>query len=168
MAEKIINPLLDRRRVRLVRVVKTKQWRQSLSDVIDVGESLKEVRDSFWQEVGRRTITYREADTIDRLNRLSLLAERLLGRVALRMQPNQDWIRLSAREAAKLMGFSSPKIGMNAINELLAERILAPRKPGQYFVDPHLLYSGDHIAYYLENCPDVFDSVGTISKPDRP
>lgn len=73
------------------------------------------------------------------------------------LKQQKDFIKLTPRQIQKVMNISS-NLYNKAIQELITEKIIYPKeitvKSEEYWINPHYVYNGSRLLYFLKNYPN--------------
>lgn len=78
---------------------------------------------------------------------------------------DQDWITLDIRNIKKVATLKRISVA-KGIQELIDSQLISRKSQSDYWINPVLLYKGNRLSYYNENCPDCIEVVAEISKND--
>lgn len=78
---------------------------------------------------------------------------------------DKDHIELKIGDICKATGKRRVSV-VNGVNNLIANKFIEPKSDNFYWVNPTLIYKGNRLAYYNENCPDCIEIVAEVSKSE--
>src|ERR1035437_9530133 len=74
---------------------------------------------------------------------------------------NQDTITLEQETVSKIIGISKNTF-YSGIESLRDHSVITPEQRSKYWINPFVLFRGDRIAYYREQCPDCITVVAEV------
>lgn len=134
-------------------------------DGIIVGKYKTEIS-SYLIEQQERTSVYRYSYVINVLfKHLTSSGRDLLLYIIYKLPKEQDWINLKYDKVLNEMGVSRATLS-RAIQNLVDNAYITKKAQSDYWVNPTLIYKGNRLAYYNENCPDCIEIVAEVSKSE--
>lgn len=132
-------------------------------DGIIVGKYRTEIN-SYIMEQQERTSVYRVPYIINVLfKHLSSAGRDLLLYIIYKLPKEQDWINLKYDKVLKEMDVSRSTLS-RAIQNLVDNAYIIKKAQSDYWINPTLLYKGNRLSYYNDNCPECIEVVAEISK----
>ncbi len=79
---------------------------------------------------------------------------------------NKDTIRLDREKVPKAIGCSINTF-YTGIDSLKDTGVIAVHERSVYWVNPYMIFRGDRIAYYREQCPDCIENVSNVYREEK-
>lgn len=114
-------------------------------------------------EQQKKTSLYYQSYWKGLLSELSDTACRLFLYIAFKLDKNEDFINLKLINLQRDLKLSKPTL-IKAIKCLEDNAILRNKAQSEYWINPAMLFHGDRIAYYKDQCPECIDVVANIKQ----
>lgn len=101
--------------------------------------------------------------SFDYYNSLRQNAKDVMWYIIANMITNQDWITLDIRDIRKVTSLKRISV-VRGIQELVDNKLISKKTQLDYWINPTLLYKGNRLSYYNDNCPECIEVVAEISK----
>lgn len=79
--------------------------------------------------------------------------------IQLNLKKKTDYIELNTESVMEFTNIDSKTTYYKYIQELIENAVIAKYKNGMYWINPELIFNGDRIEFYKEQCPDCIEEV---------